>query len=439
MPDYSELPDIIGKMKRAAIDCFMADQGFHPNWGNDQIYAKWGFMLNFYNRPNAAGEGGGDGNGVNHSVAPAFDEIRAAIDSRVSKWLDLPDGGDACDAPASATSAAAAILGTSGAGASVQNTGAIGTANDSVHEMMANKIEGSFKPAFIDKYYIQFKSVTHGLGDACVILQLNYSAQAAMWPAARQDVVSICDSARAAWDQKAGNAAAANGTLVLTVVGAVAGVVSAVVTAGTGTVAAAAVLAGIAGAVSSGVQGIARDVVISGNTYLDILESLDEALTKLDEALEAQENKLNDAMTEAASIIRSDNATYNLDAFALGPYPVGDGTMSMDRSNATVVSNSMGRIDTELASAAATLGSAPGANPTPRNAGVGRSSNGTHYAASDLYALTARCLALTVAEYARGHQLFDATVEDYFSSDAAASQEVSRLLAEEILSANLGV
>ncbi|MBX4421590.1 hypothetical protein K4H00_26645, partial [Mycobacterium tuberculosis] len=78
--------------------------------------------------------------------------------------------------------------------------------------------------------------------------------------------------ARAAWDQKAGNAAAANGTLVLTVVGAVAGVVSAVVTAGTGTVAAAAVLAGIAGAVSSGVQGIARDVVISGNTYLDILE-----------------------------------------------------------------------------------------------------------------------------------------------------------------------
>lgn len=438
MPDYGELPDIIGKMKRAAIDCFMADQGFHPNWGNDQIYAKWGFMLNFYNRPNAAGEGGGDGNGVNHSVAPAFEEIRAAIDARVSKWLDLPDGDD-CGAPTSATSATAAILGTSGAGASVQNTGAIGTANDTVHEMMANAIQGSFKPAFIDKYYTQFSSVAHGLGDACVILQLNYSAQAAMWPAARQDAVSICDSARAAWDQKAGNAAAANGALVLTVVGAVAGVVSAIVTAGTGTVAAAAVLSGIAGAASSAVQGIARNVVIEGNTYLDILSSLDEALGNLDAALEKQENELNDAMTEAASIIRSDNATYNLDAFALGSYPVGDGTMSMDRSNATVVSNSMGRIDTELASASATLGSAPGTNPTPRNAGVGRSSNGTHYAASDLYALTARCLALTVAEYARGHQLFDATVEDYFSSDAAASQEVSRLLAEEILSANLGV
>ena len=85
------------------------------------------------------------------------------------------------------------------------------------------------------------------------------------------------------------------------------------------------------------------------------------------------------------------------------------------------------------------MSAAPASNPTPRGAGVGRSSNGTHYAASDLYALTARCLALTVAEYARGHQLFDATVEDFFSSDSAASQEVSRLLAEEILSANLGV
>jgi hypothetical protein len=439
MPDYGEMSDIVGKMKRAAIDCFMADQGFHPNWGNDQIYAKWGFMLNFYNRPNPQGEGGGDGNGVNHSVAPAFDEIRAAIDARVSPWLDLPDGGDACDTLASATSSAAAILGTSGAGASVQNTGALATANETVQQMVGNRISGSFKPAFTDKYYTQFKSVSRGLGDACVILQLNYSAQSAMWPAAQDDVAAICDSARAAWDQKAGNAAAASGTLVLTVVGAVAGVVGAVVTAGTGTAVAAAVLAGIAGGVSSGIQGIARNVIVAGNTYLDILGSLDEALGKLNDALTKQEDELNAALTEAAGIIRSDNATYTLDAFELGPYPIGDGTMSMVREDATTVSNNMRRIDDELAGAVSALGSAPSSNPTPRNAGVGRSSSGTHYAASDLYALTARCLELTTAEYARGHQLFNATVEDFFSTDSAASQEVTRLLAEEVLNTNLGV
>jgi len=40
---YAELDEIIGKMKRAAIDCWMADQGFDPVWGNEGTYAKWGW------------------------------------------------------------------------------------------------------------------------------------------------------------------------------------------------------------------------------------------------------------------------------------------------------------------------------------------------------------------------------------------------------------
>ncbi|WP_284328416.1 hypothetical protein [Demequina litorisediminis] len=88
----------------------MADQGFYPNWGNDMIYAKWGWMLNFYNRPAADGSGGGDGNGVKDSVAEEFDAIRGVIDSRVAKWQGLPDGA-ACATPRSAANSTTAVLG----------------------------------------------------------------------------------------------------------------------------------------------------------------------------------------------------------------------------------------------------------------------------------------------------------------------------------------
>lgn len=438
MSGYEDLSDTIGKMKRAAIDCWMADQSFFPNWGNDQIYAKWGWMLNFYNRPDENGNGGGDGNGVNHSVAPQFDEIRAAIDASVSDWLDLPDG-DACTPPRDAANATAAILGTSAAGASVQNSGEIATSNTTVHEVVINRIEGDFKSAFLDKYYTQFSKVSHGLGDACVILEANYIAEKSMWPAAREDVAAICEKALAAWKQKADGAAAASGTLVLTVVAAVAGAVASVVTAGTGTVAAVAALGSVAALASSAVQGIAADTVISGNTYGEILGSLNDALGTLDDALTEQEQALRDMMTDAIGIIRGDLASFNLDAFALGDYPSSDGTMRMDRSDTNIVSTNMGRIDAALADALAALGSAPASNPTPRGAGIGLGSSGTHYTASELYALAARCLELTAAEYGRGHDLFDATVEDFFGSDAAAQSDVARLLSDEALTGRMGV
>jgi hypothetical protein len=97
----------------------------------------------------------------------------------------------------------------------------------------------------------------------------------------------------------------------------------------------------------------------------------------------------------------------------------------------------MDRIETSLAAAKARLGSAPASNPTPRNYGVGYSSAGTHTSATELYALTARCLDLTTAEYGRGLDLFGATVTDFFRSDAESQQAVNRLLADEALTANL--
>ncbi|GMA36149.1 hypothetical protein [Demequina litorisediminis] len=127
-----------------------------------------------------------------------------------------------------------------------------------------------------------------------------------MWPAARKDVAVICDAARAAWEKQAGDSAAANGTFALTVVAAVAGVVSSVVTAGAGTVAAVSVLGGIATLASTGVAAIAHETAVSGSSYLEILESLTDSLGDLDEALTAQESALVTMLNDAASAIRDE-------------------------------------------------------------------------------------------------------------------------------------
>lgn len=438
MAEYGNLSGTIGGMKRAAIDCWMADQGFIPHYGNDKLYAKWGWMLNFYNRPDANGNGGGDGNGVNHSVAAQFEEIRGAVDSSVSRWLDLPDGA-ACDTPRKDAGTTAAILGISGASASVQNSGEIATSNNTVHEVVINQIRGSFKSPFLDKYYTQFSKVSHGLGDACVILEANYIAEFKMWPAVQDDVATICEAALQAWKAKVDGVSTASGTFALTVVAAVAGAVASVVTAGTGTVAAVAILGSVAAIANSAVQGIAASAAVTGTSYGEILGSLNTALGKLNDVLKQQEKALQTMMTDATGAMRGDLASFNLDAYSLGDYPTGDGTMSMDKSDTSIVSTNMNRIELALADAAAALRSAPSANPTPRSAGIGLGASGTHGAASELWSVTARCLELTTAEYSHGHELFNATVDDFFNADNAASDKVAALLANEALSQELGV
>lgn len=442
MPTYEELASIIGKMKRAAIDCWMADQGFFPAWGNEQTYCKWHFAPYQYHRPEEDGSGGGTSVGYGDGVTcvAQFDGIRATIDGLVSKWLDLPDGSG-CAAPQSQANSAAALLGSSGGETSVQNNGAIGTSNGSVHEALnANpNMRGSYRAPFLMKYYTKFSAVQGGLGQASVVLQANYAAQAALWPAAREDVAKLCDNTRAAWETQAGLASDQSTTFTLAVATAAVAAIGAVILAPAVTTAVVGVSAVTFG-MSAAVATAAGDgsVGVSGGSYESILESLETALEQLSESIRKQEEALSASMNEAASTMNAKIADYNLDAVDLGDYQVEDDTMAMDKTDATMVSSNMTLVEEALGSVVSTFGSPPASNPTPRSWGVGVST-GSHTAASALHVLTARCLELTSAEYARGHGLFDATVNDFFDVDDSARQEVSTLLAEEQSVTEMGV
>ena len=56
--------------------------------------------------------------------------------------------------------------------------------------------------------------------------------------------------------------------------------------------------------------------------------------------------------------------------------------------------------------------------------------------AVDVHNAVINDLNATAKEYARGQDLFDAVVEDFFSSDAAATTTVNALIADEALTGN---
>jgi hypothetical protein len=432
VPDYDDLSTIVGQMKRAAIDCWMADQDFFPVWGNEGTYAKWHFAPYQYFRPEADGSGGGDGVGYNVSCAGDFDAIRSAIDGVVDKWFGLPDGS-ACAQPSAAARTAASVLGSDGAGASVQNGGAISTSNSTINTVVLGNMEGAFRRPFLGKYYTAFSAVQSGLAQAAVILQANYAAEGAMWNAVKADVAQLCTDATNAWKAQAESASAANGQFQLSVATAVAGAVASVVTAPTGLGVAVAGLSATAVGLNTALSAVNASVAVSGDSYSSILDSLIESLDKLNATIRTQESELTSALDEATSQMTADAAGYNLDRVALGDYPLGDGSMRMDSTDAGIVSDNMRIVHDELIEASSALGTGPTSAPTPRHAGIGMSSTGTHSAASRLHVLASEYLQATRDEYGRGHGLFDATVADFFGSDAAARRTVQQLLADEAL------
>lgn len=428
---YANLDAAVGKMHRAAIDCYMADDGFYPNWGNDMLYSKWGFMLNFYNRPDENGQGGGTGNGVTHSVADVFESIRGQINDTVAPWRTLPEGTGASQ-PAQGTNAAASKLGAKSAEAGITDGDEIERSYDAASGLVLNNFKGAFRAPFHDKYFMQFATVRKRLAESCMILNINYVTQGEMWKPAQDDVAQICNAAHDLWLAKAARAEAETLEVTLTVVKVVVGTAAAAATAGTGGVVLSALATSASGMVDV-MQSLPRSTSVEGSTYGKILGSLQSALNDLNTTLSRQEQALNDMMVKSAATMQGTPKDFNLDVYPLVEYPAADGTIDIDRTDATIVSGNMTRIEDALQQARNELGSAPASNPTPRGAGIGYSSSGSHTAAADLHTLTARYLELTANEYERGHTLFDATVEDFFQTDAEIQQLIQKLLADEAL------
>ncbi|MEV8251537.1 hypothetical protein AB0O87_11530 [Microbacterium sp. NPDC076768] len=432
---YEDLADFKGKVYRAAIDCWMADQGFSPPAGAEHTYAKFGWAPFQYHRPDENGNGGGKsvgyGDGVNCEAA--MDSVRAAVDRVVDPWLSLPTG-TGLGAYKDSANGSSAILGNSR-----ENSPELEDSRAQVASVASGNLKGMFVAPFVDKYCSQLLTVVHGIGDGCVILAASYAAEEELWPAAREDVARLCFQAWEAWTKAAAEAEVANSKAALAVVGAVASGVAAVVTAGAAlaatTVTAAAasaaaasgVLGSVGGAASVALAGIDREVAVNGSSFDSILESLSEALEGLSATIAEQDKRLNLMLSQMDDEIYSSRASYDLDYFVLADYPLTDGTMAMDPTSTSLIKQNMTRVHSSMAEAGSALGAEPGSNPSVRPSSIGVSVDGTYTAASSLFSRLRGCLTRSTEEYARGVALFDATVADYFQTEEDAKATVKQL------------
>lgn len=439
MTDYANLSEFKGKMYRAAIDCWMADQDFTPSWGNDRSYNKWGWAPYQYHRPDENGAGGGTsvgyGDGVNCEAA--FDQIRSAIDSIVSPWLSLPDGSG-LDTYKTSAIGAGTILGNSRA-----NGPELESSRAQVASVASNNLKGKFVAPFVDKYCAQLLTISHGLGNGCGILASSYGAEEALWPAARIDVVNILTTARDAWATVAETKAAATKKATLSIVAAVAGGVAAVVTGGvaiaaTGVTAAAAsaaavsgTLGALGGATSVALAALDAETAVSGDSYSSILDSLSSTLGKLSSTINDQDGKLGAMLSDMDALMSGSRGDYDLDFVTLGDYPQTDGTIQMDETSTSLIADGMDRVADLLSNAESTLGVGPSSNPSQRPSGIGVSVSGTFNEAWTMFDHIRGCLIRTGDEYGRGKSLFNATVAEFFQTDADAGTTVDKLREQE--------
>ena len=105
MTAYSNVPMLVGRLKKAAIDAYMrssCDSAFTDYEVHDDYYMVSTLVpqgqaaapsdSQRITRPGDDGEGGGRTNGDSTmKYVHKFNEIRSAIDEVVGPWLDLPD------------------------------------------------------------------------------------------------------------------------------------------------------------------------------------------------------------------------------------------------------------------------------------------------------------------------------------------------------------
>lgn len=436
MASYAELPGIVGPLKRAAIDAYMAQEGFTPDLANDELYSFWGWLPNSYSRPDAHGEGGGSIIGFGDSIS--FDGIRSRVDGAVSPWLEpaLPDGSKA-NAPLAATRSAASTFGASGTGGGFEDDGVIERSSGTINLTVLTNISGAFTTPFLAKYHDEFLNVAHRIGVTTAMLEMNYSVQSGIWSATQADVATICDNARSTLASYAKTTAQEYLEYGLTVVSVAAGAVALVATAG----AAAPLVAGmvtLAGAATMAIQALDAAAVINGSSYDELMSSFESALTKVNTSIREQENALNTMLNGAISEVYANSAAFDLDLVPFGE-PTGTSQMiDIQQYRADTVSQNMQNIIDSLTAAQSTLGSAPSSNPTARSGSIGAGSSGTHTAAASLYQLTADALASTIQEYTLGRELFNATIAAYFETDNASKATLDKVAASEALTDLMG-
>jgi hypothetical protein len=227
--DYAQLTANIPKLKRAAIDAWMKQEGWEIEGG--RYHGPHGADYEV-TRPDDRGEGGGDWHGEffqewfvggdkDRHFSGEFDKIRGNIDTAIKRWLPDaiadPTGFDSLITAMKGANTKLA-LSASASGGSVSAGGSI-AGNIQGLKDETDKLSGRTIDAFRSKFVLQLDRVVGGEHAITVVLGGALSAEQKIWENAKTTVADIVEKATNSFNAYANGNGNTDWGLVLKVIG----------------------------------------------------------------------------------------------------------------------------------------------------------------------------------------------------------------------------
>jgi hypothetical protein len=455
MSDYDGLDDLIGKVKRAAIDVYMTDTAnYYEIEGDRYRYRGSGRgMTQYCTRPNEAGEGGGDVsldgmpdvfvNHLDEDYRAAFDGIRGQVDAIFENLRGVPRGDSlyyeenrSMDAAERLTPSGATTELAEGGGSSLDlNNPALSGRVNAIHGYsyrLSSQTVNAFRQAYADR----LSAVLDGQAVLAATLGMAAAGQRAVFATLRDDIVTFAKEAEASLAAQAGVQAAAGGSGdVFTVGGALLGIASAAGGPGALAFGAAGGLSGLIGSFWPE-KPEKKSVTFSGNDLDSILGSISDGRTKLLETPVDDEEAIRSALSAAHDATRSAPGSFDLSRPA---YPStssredvgGPGTIVQNRDDMQQLAANCYLVAEELGEARAMLESMNGGSGEwSRPSGIGIGTTGP-FAQFDTLASDAVVLVRNTAEELgeAATKLIAASL-DFEATDSQISQRLAQETSE---------
>lgn len=441
MASYDDLSSLTGKLKRAAIDAYMKDQGFTIE-SESKYYDERHSVSDLHywvSRPGSDGNGGGDwtsdhflpdswigGGGKDREFTNNFNTIRGRVDDALKKWQDLPKPGEfdgIIESMRLANVALAASPATSGG--STNGSGQIG-ANLNLIQENSDAMSGGIISAFKSKFLLSLGNCVGGHHGLTIVLGGALAGEKLMWEKARQDVANAVENAGNALDAYA-KKGGGEWKFEIALVAAVLGGIGAFVTGG-----ASGIIAG-AGAgltlLKEGGEAAERTKASHppGQNFEGLMKGFENNLNEINKAIRIEEETVERNLATNIQRVGPD-AGFDLEAPLQN---VDDDSDLHLAGNPTIIHNkslvfeitgtAMPGIAGEVAKARGYLDDASESGPFSRDAAVGLGYNGFFNKWSSLLWLSWRLLDDLDWEIRNGAKTLELAVRDMGDRDAEAS------------------
>ncbi|MEI2715350.1 MAG: hypothetical protein V9G04_19175 [Nocardioides sp.] len=342
MSDYSGASSMIGKIKRAAIDCYMTDESNYYEIDGDRYRYRGSARgsTQYCSRPGSDGEGGGDASIsglpdflVNHLDAQwraAFDSIRGQVDDIFKDLKGVPTGTSLYFEETRAMSAAEMLTPRGATTALTPGGGSALSLNNPQLSQRVNAVHGycyrlssQTIDAFRQRYADRLGAILDGQAALAATLGMAAAGQVAVFQKLREDIAKFADEALYSLETLAGENQTSTGTGAPFAVG---GALLSIASLSTGPGAAA---LATAGAISGLISDLwpdppAKKTVTFGGGNVDaVLQSMSDGKTKILETPLDDETAIETALKNAHEAVRSMPGAFDI---ARPNYPGGGGT-----------------------------------------------------------------------------------------------------------------